>query len=92
MLLDLGEKFNPTLVYEGILDLIGYFDLDPDRVVESILNFYIFKPHVKNYQAILSHFNSKSITHFMGKKFEYFYSLPEKSNNIHFKNAIIITA
>ncbi|KAL4471586.1 hypothetical protein ABPG74_008479 [Tetrahymena malaccensis] len=92
MLLSVGEKFNATHVYEGVLDLIGYFDLDPDRVVECILDFYIFKPHAQSYQAILSHFNSKSITHFMGKKFEMFAALPEKSNNIHFKNAILVTA
>lgn len=80
-------------VYSGIVELIGFFDLDPDRVVECLLNVYIFRPECELFRELVKAFSRKSVTNFIGKKFELFAGLSEKANySTMFKNAISVTA
>jgi len=81
LLLDAPDDSTAEFLYDGILSLIGYFDLDPDRVVESILNIYIAKPNLSQFKELLRHFSRKSIENFLGKKFEFLGSVPDKSKS-----------
>jgi len=81
LLLDAPDDSTAEFLYDGILSLIGYFDLDPDRVVESILNIYISKPNLSQFKELLRHFSRKSIENFLGKKFEFLDSVPDKSKS-----------
>lgn len=92
LLLDAPDDSTAEFLYDGILSLIGYFDLDPDRVVESILNIYISKPNLSQFRELLRHFSRKSIENFLGKKFEFLASIPDKSKSAQFRNAITVGA
>jgi THO complex subunit 2 len=54
----------------NILALIGYFDLDPDRVVDLVLESWLTAPMKLSHLEILKRFKHSSVAHFLGKRFE----------------------
>ena len=58
----------------NLLSLIGYFDLDPDRVVDLVIESWIHRPTILSYLIILKQFKQVSVAHFLGKRFEHLLS------------------
>jgi THO complex subunit 2 len=54
----------------NIVSLIGYFDLDPDRVVDLVIESWLTAPMKASHLGILKKFKHTSVAHFLGKRFE----------------------
>lgn len=64
------EEENVDNSISNILSLIGYFDLDPDRVVDLIVESWIHDPSSLSFLRILKEFKQVSVAHFLGRRFE----------------------
>lgn len=58
----------------NILSLIGYFDLDPDRVVDLVIESWLSSPFKFSHLEILRRFKHNSVAHFLGKRYEFLLS------------------
>ncbi|CAD8184298.1 unnamed protein product [Paramecium octaurelia] len=67
---------------ENIIHLIGYFDLDPDRVVDIIIQSWTEYPYSLSYVKILKQFKCISVCQFLGKRFESIVQTLSNNNNI----------
>lgn len=56
ILLTLKESDDPHKLYKTITSHIGNFDLDPDRVLDLILDSFIQNPHNNIYLDLLHNF------------------------------------
>ena len=52
------------------LNVIGYFDLDPNRVFDVVLDAYEAHPENRNYTRLLNVFNRDFLPHVLGFKFQ----------------------
>ncbi len=67
------ELPNDVLHYiKNILSLIGYFDLDPNRVLDIVLDAFEQQPANLSFVALLKHFPVRNIVHVLGFKFLYY--------------------
>jgi hypothetical protein len=51
-----------------MLDLVGNFDLDPDRVLDLIIEARVHNHSTNNYLKLLRNFRRESITAVLGNK------------------------
>ena len=51
-----------------MLDLVGNFDLDPDRVLDLIIEARVHNHTTNNYLKLLNQFRRESITAVLGNK------------------------
>jgi THO complex subunit 2 len=56
LLLSVKDSDDLTKLYKNIVCLIGNFDLDPDRVIDLILESFIQNPFLKIYPELLKNF------------------------------------
>jgi THO complex subunit 2 len=68
-----NDESSETCIH-NLFSLIGYFDLDPDRVVDLVLECWVQAPLNLSYLAILRQFKQASLAHFLGKRFEHLLS------------------
>lgn len=61
MLLSLRDNDDLTRLYQNIVGLIGNFDLDPDRIIDLILEGFIQNSQVRLYVELLKKFERSSI-------------------------------
>lgn len=66
------EHVNTSI--QGVFSLIGQFDLDPNRVLDLILDGFEQRPNNRSYFALLHKFRATSILHILGFKFAAYYS------------------
>lgn len=57
---------------KNILSLIGYFDMDPNRVMDIVLDAFEQQPANLSFVALLKHFPVRNIVHVLGFKFLYY--------------------
>lgn len=57
---------------KNILSLIGYFDMDPNRVLDIVLDAFEQQPANLSFVALLKHFPVRNIVHVLGFKFLYY--------------------
>lgn len=50
------------------MDLVGNFDLDPDRVLDLVIEARVHNPDTRNYLRLLRNFRRESITAVLGNK------------------------
>ncbi|TMW59488.1 hypothetical protein Poli38472_004557 [Pythium oligandrum] len=55
-----------------LMSLIGYFDLDPNRVLDLVLDAYEMQPQNDAYAELLELFKRESIPHVLGFKFQFY--------------------
>lgn len=53
-----------------LIELIGFFDLDPNRAVDIILDSYESQPRAHAHLDLMRHFNKDSIVNLLGLKFQ----------------------
>ena len=68
ILLTLKENVNSQKLYQTITCHIGNFDLDPDRVLDLILDSYIQNPQNKIHLDLLNNFEKTSIPILINQK------------------------
>jgi len=56
-------------VFQNLLALIGYFDLDPDRVQEILLDCFMLHPQQLGYVYLLKKFKLSTLPHFLALRF-----------------------
>jgi hypothetical protein len=61
LLLSLRDNDDLTRLYQNIVGLIGNFDLDPDRIIDLILEGFIQNSQVRLYVELLKKFERSSI-------------------------------
>ena len=57
---------------KNILSLIGQFDVDPNRVLDIVLDVFEQQPTNLSFIALLKHFPVRNIVHVLGFKFLYY--------------------
>lgn len=60
-MLSLRDNDDLTRLYQNIVGLIGNFDLDPDRIIDLILEGFIQNSQVRLYVELLKKFERSSI-------------------------------
>lgn len=55
-------------IWHRMMDLVGNFDLDPDRVLDLIIEARVHNPDTRNYLKLLRNFRRESITAVLGNK------------------------
>ena len=64
------NKSNQAIVIENIQKLIGYFSLDPNRVLDLLLSAFQFNLSNLSYIAMLKEFGTQhAVTQLLGFKF-----------------------
>ena len=61
----------------NVLSIIGHFDLDPNRVLDIIIDIYELHPYNFAYIYLLQRFRKESIVHVVGFKYS-FYHIPRR--------------
>lgn len=61
LLISLRDNDDLNKLYQNIVDLIGNFDLDPDRVIDLILEGFIQNHQIRLYVDLLKKFERSSI-------------------------------
>lgn len=56
----------------NVLSIIGQFDLDPNRVLDVILDVFEQTPLNLSFVTLLKHFKHSNIVHMLGYKFNYY--------------------
>lgn len=70
---------NVQTTIQVVFSLIGQFDLDPNRVLDLILDGFEQQPSNRSYLALLHKFRATSILHILGFKFATYYSKETES-------------
>lgn len=52
--------------------LIGYFDLDPNRVLDLVLDAAEIQPHNTAYHKLIPLFKKDAVVHLLGFKFQHY--------------------
>lgn len=77
LIVELMDSSNVTpdtlrTVKENIFGLIGYFDLDPNRVLDLTLDAYQNNFYNESYVQLIRLFKRGSIVHLLGLKYQLF--------------------
>lgn len=75
-------QFEAAESIKQILSLIGYFDLDPNRVLDVTLDAFEQQPWNPSFAQLLGHFRRENISHFLGMKFCAYHSGDSSSTTI----------
>ncbi len=65
----LNEASIPALLKE-ITALVGFFDLDPNRVLDLVLEAFERQPDNTAYLKLIPYFNQEAVVHLLGFKFQ----------------------
>jgi len=68
LLVNLKDSHDIGAVWKKIVSLVGNFDLDPDRVLDLIIEARIQNHTTNNYLLLLTNFRKESITVVLGNK------------------------
>jgi THO complex subunit 2 len=68
LLINLRDNHDINAVWKKIVSLVGNFDLDPDRVLDLIVEARMQNNSTRNYLKILTNFRRESITVILGNK------------------------
>lgn len=68
MLLTIEESYSTQAILNQIVELVGNFDLDPDRVLDIIIEARIQHFNVDKYLELLKEFKKESITVIVSQK------------------------
>lgn len=68
LLINLRDSHDITAVWKKIVSLVGNFDLDPDRVLDLVVEARMQNNSTRNYLKILTNFRRESITVILGNK------------------------
>ncbi|KAL6079090.1 THO complex subunit 2 [Balamuthia mandrillaris] len=77
LITELNQPFNANTVQHvinNIQALIGYFDLDPHRVLDIVLESFEQNQRNLNFLSIVRRFKAKSLPHILGFKYQYYYN------------------
>jgi len=59
-----------AIVEDNVMQLIGYFNIDPNRALDIILDAYENNLDNPNYLRLLSKFKSSSVSNILGFKYQ----------------------
>lgn len=62
------DTHNIDSIWHRMMDLVGNFDLDPDRVLDLVIEARVHNPATRNYLRLLRNFRRESITAVLGNK------------------------
>jgi hypothetical protein len=68
LLVNLRDSHDITLTWQRMLDLVGNFDLDPDRVLDLIVEARVHNYSTAGYLRLLDNFRRESIAAVLGNK------------------------
>lgn len=68
-LLQMDNKTDSAIAKGNVDSLIGYFDLDPNRVIDIMLECFSHNPNCGVYADLLSGFRKEYIPHILGFRF-----------------------
>lgn len=67
-LANLNDNFDKENVWNKILSLVGKFDLDPDRVLDLVVESQLLHPSQTIYAQIIKKFKSESVSLILANK------------------------
>ena len=73
-----SPPMDPTSHITNIFSLIGYFDLDPNRVLDMVLEVMEHQLWNASFLTLLKKFRRSSIVHILGFKFVHYHDLGKK--------------
>lgn len=79
LLANIRDADNIQAIWLRILDLVGNFDLDPDRVLDLVVEARVNNYRTHSYLRILGKFRQESITAVIGNKLKLIKSKPIES-------------
>lgn len=68
LLINMRDTHNIDSIWHRMMDLVGNFDLDPDRVLDLVIEARVHNPATRNYLRLLRNFRRESITAVLGNK------------------------
>lgn len=72
-------------IVESVLAIIGQFDLEPNRVMDVILDCFEQQPHNLSFITLLKHFKPANIVHILGFKFTHYQSSAPEAHGSGFE-------
>ena len=79
---------NINVLKQNIFSLIGYFDLDPYRVLEIVLTAYEFNYDNDNYITLIKQFKFSAVAPLLGNKFVIYSKLQPADTLIPYKEVM----
>ncbi len=76
---------NINVLKQNIFSLIGYFDLDPNRVLEIILTAYEFNYTNDNFITLIKQFKVSAVAPLLGNKFAIYSKIQPAATLIPYK-------
>ena len=77
LLANLNDSLPIEEVWNKILSLVGKFDLDPDRVLDLVIESQLLHPEHKIYAKIIKKFKGESVSLILSNKLA---KVPEKKS------------
>lgn len=77
--LALQQQQQPSQLSAEVFSIIGHFDLDPNRVLDIILDVYEQKVAAVGFLDLIAKFRQSNLLHLLGNKFCFYH--PNKSSN-----------
>ena len=68
LLSSIKDIHDPTAIWKKVLSLVGNFDLDPDRVLDIIVEARMLNNEGKHYLTLLKNFRKESIVITVGNR------------------------
>lgn len=83
---------NVAQTWKNVQSLIGYFDLDPNRVFDIILDAFEHEPENACFLQLLTHFNKNNACQIIGFKFQHYGSLKQGEKAIETPRQLYLVA
>ena len=68
LLVNLRDSHDINLTWQRMLDLVGNFDLDPDRILDLVVEARVQNHNTIGYVRLLDNFRKESIAAVLGNK------------------------
>lgn len=68
LLVNLRDSHDINLTWQRMLDLVGNFDLDPDRILDLVVEARVHNHSTSGYLKLLDNFRRESIAAVLGNK------------------------
>lgn len=80
LLAGIRDMHDSQSIWKKILELVGNFDLDPDRVLDLIVEARLNNKEDKHFLSLLKQFNKNSVILVIGNRLKHPQSSPEQEN------------
>jgi hypothetical protein len=74
---------NVDITIKDMRSLIGYFDLDPNRVFDLVLESFEMRPTVGCHIQLIDLFRQTNLAHILGFKFQFYHASGAEGYNEH---------